>query len=251
MKKVFLFAFIIMLMHVPAYAFHPLNTDDTGTAGKGHGKVQLLGKFAHNEANDVVESSSKIKASFTYGVAENIDIEVGQPYKFKKEDYNGVVTKTDGIADAEIELKWRFYEHEHLSFALRPSLTLPSGDSDKGLGAGKVTYGLFLLATKEIDQWAFHFNAGYERTANKADDRPNIRHLSAAAEHELGKGFVLAAEIGTHSNEEKASNLYPVYTTAAVLYSPVKNIKFDLGVRLGLNRAEPDYTILPGITVKF
>ena len=251
MKKPYLLAIIILMITQAAYALHPLNTDDTGTEGKGRWKLQVHGKWEHNEADGVVEDASKTKASVTVGVAENIDIEVGQPYKFKRKDDNGAESKTNGLADTEIEMKWRFYERNRLSFALLPSLTFPAGNDEKGLGAGKVTSGLFLLATRELNPWAFHVNVGYVRNANTADDRTDIWHLSAATEYKVAKGFVIVGETGIQSNEEKASGIYPVYATAGVRFYVVKNIKLDLGLRIGLSKAEPDYTVLPGITFKF
>ena len=252
MNRRSLLAVVITLMIAPgAYALHPLNTDDTGTEGKGRWKLQVLDNLEHNKADGIVAAASKIKTSVTVGVAENIDIEAGQPYKFKREDDNGTVSKTNGIADTAMELKWRFYERNRLSFALRPSLTLPAASDEKGLGTGKVTYGLFLLATRKLEPWAFHVNAGYVGNANTAGDRTDIWNLSAAAEYEVAKGFVMAGEAGIHSNADKASSIHPVYTTAGVRYYLVKNIKLDLGLRIGLNKAEPDYTMLPGITFKF
>jgi len=251
-KKQFFLAVIVTLLLAPgAYALHPLNTDDTGTEGQGRWKAEVLGKWAHNEINGTVKTASQIKTAITAGITDNIDIEVGQPYKFKREDDNGAVSKVDGIADTEIELKWRFYDRNRLSFALRPALTLPAGDDGKGLGTGKLTYKLFLLATKELEQWAFHVNAGYGKNANTADDRTDIWNFSAAAEYEIAQGFKVAGEAGIYSNNEKASGIQPVYTTAAVLYYPVKHIRLDLGLRLGLNKAEPDYTVIPGIAFKF
>ena len=251
-KKQFLLVVIIALLLAPgAYALHPLNTDDTGTEGKGRWKAEVLGKCTHNEADGIVKAVSQIKAVVTIGVAENIDIEAGQPYKFKRTDDNGAVSKTNGIADTAIELKWRFYERNRLSFALRPMLTFPAGNAEKGSSTGKVTSGLFLLATKGLDQWAFHANAGYMRNANTADDRTDIWNLSAAAEYKIAQGLKVAGEAGIYSNNDKASGIQPVYTTAAVLYYPVKNIRLDLGLRIGLNKAEPDYTVLPGIAFKF
>jgi|GEM_PF-5264623 len=54
------------------------------------------------------------------------------PYQFLEE--------TDGISDISLELKYRFYEKGGLSFALKPRISFPTGDEDKGLGAGETTY---------------------------------------------------------------------------------------------------------------
>jgi hypothetical protein len=33
-------------------------------------------------------------------------------------------------------VKWRFYEKDGLSFAIKPGIILPTGEEDKGLGDG-------------------------------------------------------------------------------------------------------------------
>jgi hypothetical protein len=252
MKQRLLLAALITLMCVStASAFHPLVTDDTGTEGKGNWKVKINGKYEHDNEGGQEASTTKITTSILYGVTDTVDIEIGQPYKFKREKSNGIVSKSDGLSDTEFELKWRFYERDNLSFALRPSLTLPTGDDKKGLGNGKATYALFLLSTKEIEPWAVHFNVGYERNENRADERLDLWHLSAAAEYEAVKGFKLVGELGIDRNADKASNTHPAYTTVGIIYTLAKNIKVDLGVRLGLNKVTPDYAILPGIKINF
>ena len=64
----------------------------------------------------------------------------------------------------------RFYEHADLSLAIKPGLTLPTGDDEKGLGTGKATYRLFFIASQEMDPWAFHLNLGYIRNENTLEE---------------------------------------------------------------------------------
>ncbi|MDI6762198.1 MAG: transporter [Thermodesulfobacteriota bacterium] len=42
-----------------------------------------------------------------------------------------------GLSDFSFGLKWRFYEIEGFSFALKPGITLPTGNEKKGLGTGR------------------------------------------------------------------------------------------------------------------
>jgi hypothetical protein len=133
----------------------------------------------------------------------------------------------------------RFYDRDGLSFALRPTLTLPTGDETKALGKGKVTGSLFLFATKRMAPFALHFNMGYERNENKADARVDLWHFSAGAEYEAVKGFSLVGEVGSDRNFDKSSNTDQAYATVGVIYLPAKNIILDLGLRVGLNKVAP------------
>lgn len=46
------------------------------------------------------------------------------------------------------------------AFSPRFSLILPTGDEHEGFGTGEVGYQINLPLSKEIDDWAYHFNAG-------------------------------------------------------------------------------------------
>lgn len=250
--QVIMLLFTTLLFTGAVYAGHPLITDDTGTGGKGNAKIKTTMKFDHDDVNGTVRNSENWAFAVIYGVSDVVNIEIAQPYKFKSgKKANGSKTKTDGISDASIELKWRFYEKDNLGFALRPSITLPTGDYKKGLGNGKATYSLFFITTKELNPWVLHFNAGYKRNENKADECVDLWQLSTAAEVEVAKGLKLAGDIGLKRNVDKASNIHPAYILGGAIYSITKNLKVTAGVKRGLNKAEPDYSLLSGMTVKF
>ena len=140
----------------------------------------------------------------------------------------------DGISDMSIELKWRFYETDGFSFALKPGLTLPTGDDDKGLGSGRTTCHLFLITTKEIKPWAFHLNLGYNRNENKVDERKDIWHASLASTVEVIKDIKLAANIGAERNPDKSSNTHPAFIIGGLIYSISENFDIDFGIKGGL-----------------
>lgn len=252
MKKAIATITLILMAHAHgAQAFFPLKTDDTGTEGKAKGKIKISGSYEHDDSDGQETSATKPKADLTYGLSDTVDLGLAQPYKIKRTKIGGVVSKNDGIADTEIELKWRFYEQNNLSFALKPSLTLPTGDDTKGLGNGRATSALFLLSTIEAEPWAFHVNAGYEQNENRTDERVALWHFSTAAEYQMKKGFKLAGEVGVDRNPEESSSTHPAYATAGFIYDLAENINLRLGLRCGLNRAAPDYIVLPGIEIKF
>ena len=127
--------------------------------------------------------------------------------------------KSDGLSDIAIEAKWRFYENEGVSFALKPGFTIPTGDDEKDLGSGKMTYYLYLISSYEMETRAFHINLAYIRNENKGDDRKDIWHASFASTVDVMKDLKLAGDIGIESNPESASSTPPVYILGGLIYS--------------------------------
>lgn len=248
-----LLSFLLFTVHYSlptvSYAAHPLITDDTGTAGKGKFELEIGGEYGHE--NGVTENTTEIVPVFVYGITDNIDIELCVPYTHIRTKDAGTTTTEDGISDVEIDLKWRFYEKDLLSFALRPLISLPTGDEEKELGAGRVGYSLFFFATKEVKPWSFDFNLGYKRNENKINERKDIWHTSLASRVEVIKGLNVVADIGMETNPDKSSSTHPAFILGGIIYSMSENFDVDFGVKSGLNKPEIDYSILAGITFRF
>jgi hypothetical protein len=244
-------AAVVFIVSGSAFAAHPLITDDTGTQGKGKFQLEVNAEYAHDSNDGVTTEETTPAAAISYGITDTMDIVLGMPYlSWSVKDTSGK-TSENGVSDASVDLKWRFYEHEGLSFALKPGATLPTGDDKKGLGNGKATYHMFFITTKELKPWAFHMNLGYIRNENKGDDRKDLWHVSAATEVELVKDLKFVADIGMERTPDKTSSIDPAYILGGLVYSLTEHFDIDFGIKGGLNKAEPDYALLAGITLRF
>ncbi len=253
MKIVFGVICSIFIFSTAGFAAHPLITDDTGTQGKGKWQLEVNGEFAHKDEDGATENSTEVAAILSYGIADTIDIVLGAPYQWirVKEDGSTTILKENGLSDMSVEMKWRFFEQDGLSLALKPRITLPTGNDRKGLGAGKITYSVFLLTTKEIDPWAFHLNLGYIRNENKADERKNLWHASVAGTVEVVKDLTLVADIGIEKNTDRTVETNPAFILGGLIYSISENFDINFGLKGGLNKPETDYSILAGIAWRF
>ena len=259
--RILIAAVITVFMTGTSFAAHPLITDDTGTQGKGKFQLEVNSEFTYDkETEDGVttkETGGEVATILSYGLIDNVDIVLGVPYQWKKDKEDSEVTsKEDGISDMSLELKWRFYEKDRLTFALKPGITLPTGDENKGLGNGRASYGLVFITTKDIEPWAFHFNIGYTHNeyklqADKDANRKGIWHVSLASEVEVVKDLKVVANIGMERNPNKTSNTHPAFILGGIIYSITENFDVDLGVKGGLNKPETDYAILAGIAWRF
>ncbi len=240
-----------------AFAAHPLITDDTGTQGKGKAQLEFIGEYGVDKEEGVTERGYEVPTVpfLSYGLSDTMDLVFGLPYSSVKIEDEGAGT-TDtvrGVTDASIELKARFYEKTGLSLAVKPGVRLPTGDEEKGLGNGKVSYSTFFITTKEAEPWAFHFNVGYIRNEYKLEtdkeaNRKDIWHISLASQVQVAKGLNLVANIGMERNPDKTTDTHPAFILGGLVYSVGENIDLDFGVKGGLNKTETDMTVLAGIT---
>jgi len=187
--------------------------------------------------------------TFSYGLAENIDIVLGLPYeKTKVKEDDVTVHDEDDLADVALEAKWRVLEKDGFALALKPGLSFPTGNDKKGLGTGRMTYGMVFIATKELEPFAFHLNAGYKRNENRTDERKDIWGADLAGEV---KPLKPVDNAGIVTNTDRGSSTAPAFALVGLIYSITENIDIDLGYKRGLNKAEADNTYIGGLTVKF
>ncbi len=242
---------VVLFWFKAAFGAHPLITDDTGTQGAGGLQFEINGEYGHEDEESVTEAISEIAAILSYGIADNVDIVFGVPYQYIRTEDDGEDIDKDGISDTSVEVKWRIFEEDAVGLALKPGITLPTGDDGKGLGAGRAAYSLFFIATREMQPVMFHLNLGYVRNDNSTDERKDIWHVSLASEIEAAKNLRSVANISAERNSDKESNTHPAFVIGGLIYSVTENFDVDLGVKCGLNKPETDYSILAGTALRF
>lgn len=226
------------------------------------GRGEILLEFSNDLSFDrQTVDGEKVRArgnesavAISYGLLDSLDLVLAIPYEWTRTKVRGeVVDREEGLADMTLEVKWCFYEGNLGAFALKPGISLPSGDEDRGFGNGKVCYGMTFIATKEFEPLDLHFNAGYainrfKLQADRDENRRNLWHLSLAAVRELTPKLDLVGDIGVERNGSRDSNQHPAFALVGLVYSVTEKIDLDLGAKIGLTRAEPDFSVLAGLT---
>ena len=251
------------------WAAHPFVTDDTGTQGKGNWQLELQGDLLRSDrtadtGSGPVEQKRKLNSFvpvLSYGIVDNIDIQVGLSYLRLYTSENGVVTEDEhGVSDSTLEIKWRFFEAGAFSLALKPGVLLPTGDEAKGLGTGKTSWGVALLATYEAEPWTFLGNIAYSKARFKlpqdaADNESNLWRVSGGLSYAVARDVRLVSEAGLRRNELKNDPFTPDRTSQfgmiGIIYSPSKNMDFDAGFRKNFNDAEFEKAFLVGATFRW
>jgi len=257
MKRLILSVMGVFLMATSVFAGHPLVTDDTGTQGKGKGQVEVglsyfYDKDKVDELTTLKSDGGDVGVGVTIGLIDTLDVVVGLPYAwYSLEDNDVRIGRENGISDITFDVKWRFFEKDGWSLALKPGVSLPTGDEDKGLGAGRAGYRFFMVGTKEIEPVAIHANLGYIRNENNADEHTDLWHASIAAEVEVIKDLKLMANVGIERNPDPASDNHPAFALGGISYDVSEKITLDAGVKYGLTATETDWTALAGLTFRF
>ena len=244
------------IVAAPASAILPLITDDTGTQRPN--KTTHQAEFSYDRLRDreagLTGRASVLGFTYTYGISNPLDIYIGTTHARVTVDPGAF--RVSGQGDIGLGIKWRFYDKDNLSFALKPQITFATGDENKGLGTGRTSGALTFIATYEAEPVTWLANVAYTRNnyklaADRADFRSDLVRLSAAALFKVHEKARLFADIGATTNSDRTSNTPPAYFLTGLIYSPNKDTDFDLGVKFSLNRPEIDRTLSIGATFRF
>jgi len=221
-----------------ANAAHPLITEDTGTQGAQRRQLEVSGVEAKDRGTSL--RTERYDAVLSYGIADSADVQFGLPW-FR--------SGPDGVGDVSLDLKWRFFQRDTLSLAVKPGITLPTGDEGDGRGTGQSTWGSLFIFSWEPGATALHAHAGYRRNENKLGEREQLRQLAAAATYRVGT-FRLVGELTRETNPVQGGRTVR-YSTAGVIWSLSRDLDFDLGWRAGHGGATLDHALLLGATLRW
>lgn len=243
-----------------AHAGHPLSTDDTGTQGMLKFLVEGTAEFSWDKdtTNGITTKTDQqnLGLTFTAGLLDSLDASIAVPLTIQQVRENDLNTlDNSGLNDITLALKWRFLELGPVSFAIKPSMTIPNGNQARSLGNGRAGYSANLISTVDLKPVALHANLGYTNQEYVDTVRPNNRtgiwKMSLAGGVEVLKGLQIVAEVGASSNALHASDIWPAYVTGGVIYTIIDNIDLDLGVRGGFNKPSTDLMLLTGVAIRF
>ncbi len=256
-------AVLLAALAVPAAAVaaHPLVSDDAGTLGAAVLQVELTGAGGLERSREagvrLQQDASLLAAAFSWGLHDDLDLVVGLPLAWSRRTAAGPETSTvSGVGDVVLEAKWRFLEAGGFSLALKPALSLPTGDPALGLGTGRPCLGAALLATQAIGPVSFHLNAAFAhdefaRTEDRQGARADHWHASAAIVAEATPGLQLVANLGAATSTDRSDPTPPAFALAGLIYAVTGSLDLDCGVKVGLTDPEPGLVLLAGLAARY
>jgi hypothetical protein len=244
--------FLCFQQPMQALGGHPLITEDTGTQGTGNSQLELTYELGHDQDAITKTRGHSLGIVLAYGLTENTDVIFALPYERPTEWVDTASTTIQGISDMEIAAKWRFYEADALSFALRPGLGLPTGNENKGLGTGYITPSLFAVMAYETGPWASYLHFGYTRNFHDGGvERNHIFHTSAGFLYTVNERMQLVGDVSYETNPEWSGHPYVGSMVIGLVYSVLPNLDVDIGYRKGLTESALDFALLTGLALQF
>ncbi len=225
---------------------HPLISEDAGFLGKGVRQLELGFEYAVAHTGQDVFSNA-LAAELSYGLNDKTDLLFSVP----REGWNSAGISASGFGDVALEAKLGIGEKAGWTFAVKPGLSLPTGDYKKGLGAGKTGFWTYAIAGHTAGPWQFFLNTGFVLNRNSSGKEVNIVKGSAAVALEVAPKVLACADLTTETAADPGSAKHPITGILGLGWSPTGNLDLDAGVKLGLTSPAQDSGLLFGTTFRF
>lgn len=255
MKKVLLPLLAVCCL-APAAAFaglqHPLITENAETVAPQKFEAETAIEYNMFKVGGTKVNSFTLQETVTGGIMPKLDAFVSVPFSSYKADVDGA-SRESGLNDVTIGARWGFAHVDKMAFAVKPFVSLPTGDEDKHLGEGGVGFGATAVCSLELDK-ALSIDANVRLThqATKGDSY-NEFGLGVAGKFEATKELKVVGEVVAAKSDVDGSK-WVSNLTAGAIFAAQKNMDLDLGIRFGLaseeNEKDP-LAILAGLTFKF
>ncbi|MFZ6876336.1 transporter [Undibacterium sp. Di27W] len=217
-------------------------SDDTRT--QGYQKMQL-----ELNSDDSVRSENirqtQANFTYTYGLQETLDAAINFNYQVLK-DPNAA--SNQGMGDSSAYIKWRFYKRGTWSFAVRPQLNLPTGNSNKSLGNGRLGYSAYMISTYSSMKYTVLTNTGITYNDNMIGVRNKLWNTSAAVLVDASSKAKFVIETGASRNTDYTVHQPALFCIAGLIFNPNNKFDIDVGYRKGLNRSDVNHSWGVGLT---
>ncbi len=238
---------VMLTISGAAYAAHPLVSEDTGTQGTRGNQIEWNSDWSKAGG----ERTNTAAFTYTRGVTEAVDIFVNAPTTWKSPS-----GQSTGLNDMSLGAKWRFFENDGFSLGVKPEWISATGDEAKGLGNGKDSYALTLMAQVETGDFTWLFNYGTTRNrfglqSDSLANRKVVDRVSAAMLYGVTDAITVLVDVGQSDPETKVDTAKPKFMVVGAIYALGEDLDLDIGYKKGLNSAEPNKQWGIGVTWRF
>jgi hypothetical protein len=207
MKKNFPSLFLALMLTLSklwAQAGPPFQTDDPTPVDFGHYEFYVFGTVDGTPAE---LDSTGPAFEFNWGAIPNIQLHAILPLGAVIPSNNpvyapaGAGTSAFGLTDVELGVKYGFIKQTRR----RPQIgsftmfEIPTGNSDKGLGVGRVWYKLPIWVDKDFGPWSLCGGMGYAVIPQTGYD--NFLYGGFLVKREINKRLEMSAELFSHARE--------------------------------------------------
>ena len=207
MTRIFPSLFLVLMLAGPALraqAGPPFQTDDPTPVDLGHYEFYVFGTVDGTPAETDPTGPA---FEFNWGAVPNVQLHAILPFGAVLPSNNpvyapgGTGTSAFGLTDMELGVKYGFIKQTKR----RPQIgsftmfEIPTGNSTKGLGVGRVWYKLPIWVEKEFGPWSLCGGMGYTVVPQTGYD--NFLYGGFLVKREINEKLELSAELFSHARE--------------------------------------------------
>ena len=229
-----------------AHAAHPLITEDTGTQGEGRFELELGLAGTRDDASRGWEFGPQLSG----GLSANVDLIARPAWLELRHSAAAGGGNPRGAGDTALDFKWRIGEQDGFSVGTRAGIALPTGDADKGLGAGKAWFHGVVIAQAAITAWTLIANAGYLQDPSPGE-RANLWYGTAAAVWQATGQWRLTGEAAAFRSPDPSRSTWPSVARFGAIATVAPWLDLDVGYQFRLNRAAQRQVVLAGATLRW
>ncbi len=220
----------------------------TVPAGRYQAEFSII-DFSRSSAGGVAVRSELYGAcNLKMGLLDNVDLQfVFDAYSRQTEVLPGGNNVEKGHGDLTLRLKVNLWGNDVSGSAMAffPYVRFPS---DIDSGGNRLEGGLMLPYSVELDDGrSLGLMAQFDL---KNDASGNDYELSVL--HSVVLGTPLGNEWANYLEYFGiAGRRYEAYVSAGFTFSPVSNLQYDIGVRVGLNKHAEDFGVFTGVSIRY
>ena len=250
---VLLFGVVVL----PAAAFQPLITDDTGTQGALGNQFEFAFDRDRIRMAGNTTGVRTLPFTATRGLTDSQDIFLGISHV--RSDGNAPGSNASGSGNPVLGAKWRLLEtaDSKTSIGFKPEFVLPVSATREaaGLGTGRASWNLTLIVTQEIPFGAVHANLATGRNRFRDSAAPEITRLaSVARDWDVMPKWKLALDAGVVSAKVGGVKMQSRFIELGAIHSLSDALDFALEFVRARDSAVPptntDRTTI-GVTWRF
>jgi hypothetical protein len=247
-RVVALAAIALWVAGAPAFAAHPLITEDTGTQGRGKLELELGSALTHEGSGHAFELDPQL----SFGATEALDLIV-RPSLFELSGQAAEdAGRHAGFGTTALDAKWRFYEAGPLSVGTRAGLDLPT--ATRGLGPRHTGAHALVAVTWDGPLW-LSGNVAYTRRAaaaeGEAQSRRDVWRVSLALAHSLTERLRLVGDVAAAQADDPGVSGMPAVALVGAIVKLTDHVDMDAGYQKRLSRDAPPNAWLGGITFRW
>jgi hypothetical protein len=171
------------------WAGPPFSTDDPETPEYRHWEFYIASQYAKDDEG---KSGTAPHFELNYAALPDVMLHTIVPLAWNKPNDE---SSKYGLGDVELGVKYRFIHESDMipQVGTFPTLTLPTGDEDRGLGEGRAKLFLPLWFQKSWGPWSSYAGGGY--WINPGDNRKNYWFTGWQVQREFSELLAVGAEI--------------------------------------------------------